>query len=225
VSLASFQDALANLVASPELCGRLATDAPSVLKRYALDARERSRLVEVVSQRGMSINCTLYRAGRFEAVYTLLPMSCFVLGDRLRSELDEYWRFREHTDLQFRTEVACWTDFLRRRLREGRLTNPYLREVLAYEVVASDLSFGADPPVQVVAFSHDPAALLGALQERRIPPSALDAGAYYVLLDYSAGRLRVTSIGADLARVIAAEPASLSSITHRAGIDQNYPRD
>ena len=203
MSLASFQDALADLVASPELCGRLATDAPSVLDRYALSARERSRIVEVVAQRGMAINCTLYRAGRFEAVYTLLPMSCFVLGDQLRSELDEYWRFREHTDLQFLTEVACWTDFLLRRLRQGRLINPYLREVLAFEIAARDLSYCAGPSVQVVAFSHDPVVLLAALQERRVPSTDLEDGAYYVMLDYSAGRLRVTCIDADLALLMA----------------------
>ncbi len=205
MSLADFQRALADLVSSPDLCGCVRTDSPGVLDRYTLTARERSRIVAIVNQRGMSVNCTLYRSSRFEALYTLLPLTCLILGDQLRAELDQYWRFREHSDLQFRTEVAYWTEFLWCRMRAGHVNNPYLREVLSYEVAAIDLSYGSGPELRIVAFSHDPTIMLSALRERRMPPLDVPSGAYYLLLAYRGGRLRVARINAELARAVAAQ--------------------
>ena len=64
MSVASFQQALCDLIASPSLCRALRSDPDDVMANYELSDRERRRLVEAVWQRGMSTNCSLYRSNR-----------------------------------------------------------------------------------------------------------------------------------------------------------------
>ena len=91
-------------IASPQLCLAMRSNPPSVLAGYDLTPREKRRLVAVVNQRGMSTNCTLYRANRLTAIYTLLPLTCVVLGKHLKTELDLYWETHPSRDLQFKQE-------------------------------------------------------------------------------------------------------------------------
>ena len=65
MSVASFQQALCDLIASPRLCRALRAAPEEVLANYELSARERARLCEVVWQRDMlRRDCSLYRANR-----------------------------------------------------------------------------------------------------------------------------------------------------------------
>jgi len=62
--LVEFQQALADLTASPELCVRVRRD-PSILHRnYELTEREWRRLVGIVRHPGMACACMVYRANR-----------------------------------------------------------------------------------------------------------------------------------------------------------------
>jgi hypothetical protein len=88
MSVASFQQALCDLIASPRLCLALRAAPEEVLENYELSARERARLCEAVWQRGMSTNCSLYRANRVTPLYMLLTYTCRSLGDQLRSLLE-----------------------------------------------------------------------------------------------------------------------------------------
>jgi len=94
MSVASFQQALCDLIASPRLCLALRANPQDTLAGYQLSARERTRLMEVVWQRGMSTNCTLYRSNRVTPIYTLLNFTCRALGDQLAAVLDEFWDAR-----------------------------------------------------------------------------------------------------------------------------------
>jgi hypothetical protein len=62
--LADFQQALADMVASPRLCREVRANPTSLSNRYCLTNLEFRRLVDMVNQRGMVCNCTLYRANR-----------------------------------------------------------------------------------------------------------------------------------------------------------------
>lgn len=188
MSLASFQRALCDLIASPDLCVRLTTDADSVLAPYELSARERRRLTEIVRQPGMSTTCTLYRVNRITPLYTLLPLTSFLLGERLLPEAESYWAEYPGSDLQFKYEVERFGRFLLARIRSGELDDPYLEEVLNFEVSAAALRYARSRDsdaelIRVVRFRHDPATLLELLAERRRPADNVAEGDFDVVLD------------------------------------------
>src|ERR1051326_2171080 len=83
MTMEAFQRAMCDLVASPDLCIALLESPEEVLGRYDLSERDRRRLVEVVQQPGMFVNCSLYRANRLSPIYNLVPRTCFLLGDAL----------------------------------------------------------------------------------------------------------------------------------------------
>jgi hypothetical protein len=152
MSLAGFQHALCELIASPALCRRLAASATSaasaageagedggVLGRYALTEREERRLLAVARQRGMATNCTLYRANRLSPLRSLLPRTCVLLGPRLRAELDAYLEVHRETDLEFRREIEAFGRSLLGRWQAGEIPIPALPEVVAFELAAHEL--------------------------------------------------------------------------------------
>src|SRR5882672_11333937 len=102
MSLQQFKQALCDLIASPD-CARQARFNPDViLDSYELSDRERRRLVDLVRQKGMSVNCSLYRMNRITPLYTLMPLTCSLLGPRLIGEAEEFWRAYDKSDLQFK---------------------------------------------------------------------------------------------------------------------------
>jgi hypothetical protein len=94
MSVASFQQALCDLIASPVLCKALRAAPDDVMAGYELSPRERTRLVEAVWQRGMSTNCSLYRSNRVTPLYTMLNATCRSLGDQFAPLLDAFWSSR-----------------------------------------------------------------------------------------------------------------------------------
>lgn len=222
MSLQGFQHAMCDLVASPDLCRRLASDPNALLALYDLSPRERRRLAAVVAQRGMSTNCTLYRVNRVTPLYELLPRSCFILGDDLRREAEAFWAVYPDTILQFLPEADRFAAFLRSRIRSGDLRNPWLEEVLEFEVAAGWLQFAGEesgseperadlgesqpprlnPALKVICFRHEPAKLLKLLSELQPLPYELTEGEFWLLLRVRRGELQVGHIDTPLARLL-----------------------
>jgi hypothetical protein len=222
MSLAEFQRALCDLIASPEMCLRARHDPTTTLAEYDITERERMRLDAVVRQRGMSTNCSLYRVNRVTPIYSILPLTCELLGDGLLLVITEFWQ-ASATDLQTKHEVDLFADWLRAQLASGRLSDPYLDEVLSFEQAANTLRFmprnairqrliqappmqpALHPLVRVAAFAHDPMTVLEPLADRRRPPPGLPIGEYYLLLDARveyAADLVVTPLEPDLGRAL-----------------------
>ena len=203
----AFQQAICDLIASPDLCMVLIESPEEVLGRYDLSDRDRRRLIEVVQQPGMLVNCSLYRANRLSPIYNLVPHTCFLLGNALVDEATEFWKDFKETRLQFHEEVKRFADFLRRRVEMGFLQNPMLVEVLEYELALNEFRYTPrldvlarlelnktvasseskrvqlHPLIRVLLFRHEPRRLLEFLDERRPPPYELAEGEFWVLLD------------------------------------------
>ena len=117
--LADFQQALADMVASPPLCREVRAN-PSVLSdRYRLTDLEFRRLVNIVNQRGMGCNCTLYRANRLAPLALNLHDVCTALGDRLTGLVDEFWALYPETNANFVVECDRFCEFLRAKHEHG----------------------------------------------------------------------------------------------------------
>jgi hypothetical protein len=219
MTLPAFQRALCELIGSPELCLAVRADADEFLSRYDLSARERDRLRDIVWQRGMATNCTLYRSNRVTPIYTLLHYTCVVLGERLKETLDAYWGATDLRDLQFKNEIDRFAGFLRERIARGVVTDPLVEDVLDFELAVNELRFaprrailsrieaGGDtvpPPdvhrlTRVVRFRHEPSALLNALAEGRVP-SGVPEVETFLLLSVVDGELSVHALDAAAAR-------------------------
>ena len=218
----AYQRALCDLVASPRLCLRVRSDAKTALEPYELTDRERRRLEAVVWQKGMSTSCTLYRVNRMTPILTYLPLTCFLLGDQLIAEGERFWTEGAPSDLQFGPETERFARFLRLRLASHLIEDPYLDEVLRFELAVNRLRIasrteadqpkgaavdddGADvqrlhPLAVVVTFDHEPLALLESLAERRRPEVEPQRGAFFVLLDGRGADLRLSQIEPELVR-------------------------
>ena len=218
---------MCDLVASPDLCMVLRESPDEVLARYELTARDRRRLVDVVQQRGMAVNCSLYRANRLSPIYNLMPHTCFLLGNGLMDEAIEFWKDFEETRLQFNEEVQKFGDFLRKRIELGLLQDPVIPEVLEYELALNEFRFSqrleilsrlqnrepaSDPSnrialhplVRILLFTHEPDRLLQLLNERQPPPYELPEGEFWLLLDGKNEELESKRIDSDLGRLLGA---------------------
>jgi hypothetical protein len=198
MSLLSFQQALTDLIASPELCLQLRAGPEKILSRYDLTPREQARLQTVVHQPGMSVSCTLYRVNRITPVYTLLPYTCFLLGSALVPLAEEFWAVSNRSDLQFKREITRFGEFLLGKINSGAISNPYLREIAEMELAIGELNFlpreallgtpvaegSLHPLVRLVPFDHPPEALLTALAAMQTPSLEDNRGAYLLMIDH-----------------------------------------
>jgi hypothetical protein len=221
MSLREFQRAMSDLIASPGLCLRLREEPERVLATYTLTAREQRRLTTVVSQRGMSVNCSLYRVNRVTPIYTLLPLTCRLLGDAMRAEMEAFWSDYRETDLLYRGEVQRFGEFLRGRLERERGANQLLADVLEFELALNELRFlprrrlldevekgapvgggrlRAHPLVRALAFRSDPALLLEALGHQDYPADSRRRGDTYLLLDGRRAELEFAVVQLQVAR-------------------------
>ncbi len=228
MTLLAYQQALCDLVASPELCLRVREDAQSALAQYALTARERKRLAAVVRQPGMSTSCTLHRVNRMTPIFTYLPLTCFLLGDSLIGEAQRFWAEGAPPDLQFGPETERFGRFLRQRLERRLLDDPYLGEVLAFELAVNRLRVASsrvaeDPPAPaadagqtrirglhplaaLVRFDHDPLPILDALGDRCLPEPEPERGEFFLLLDARGGGIALSEIARDRVEALVASP-------------------
>ena len=225
MSIAAFQQALCDLIASPRLCLALRSAPDGVLADYDLSARERVRLMEVVRQRGMSTNCTLYRSNRVTPIYTLLNYTCRSLGDQFKTLLDQYWEMKHFQDNQFHSEVERFGAFLRQRLADGTISSPFTAELLQFELALNALEFSPRkellreleklPPAQpdtpcrlhplarIVRFRHDAATLLAAAARGVMPAPDLPEQDTLVALSFMNGTASLTQLPDDACRLLA----------------------
>jgi hypothetical protein len=138
--LADFQQALADLTASPDLCVEARRD-PGVLKeRYRLTDREAHRLEGVVNHPSMACNCMLYRANRLAPLAVNLPGLVHALGADLRGVLDDFWKRYSNTDVHFYVESYRFCEFVREEMSCGRPFGDGVETALRREMAAlSDL--------------------------------------------------------------------------------------
>jgi len=227
MTMAAFQRAMCDLVASPDLCIALVQSPEEVLGRYDLSDRDRRRLIEVVQQPGMLVNCSLYRANRLSPIYNLVPHTCFLLGDALVDEATEFWTGFKETRLQFHDEVKQFGEFLRRRMEMGILQNPILAEVLEYELALNEFRYTPrlevlarleqnktvpgeskrvqlHPLIRVILFRHEPRRLLEFLDERQPPPDDLAEGEFWLLLDGKGEEVETNLIDLSVGRLLKA---------------------
>lgn len=203
MTLAAFQQALCELIRSPDVCLDVRDGDAGFLGRYDLSPRERARLEDIVWQRGMSTNCTLYRMNRVTPIYTLLHYTCLVLGDGLKATLEDYWAASELRDLEFKHEIHRFARFMRERLQTSASADPFVEEVLEFELAVNELRFAPrrdilarlrmqaaaegetgpclHPLVRVTRFRHEPTELLAALAQGRVPRE-LPEGECFLLL-------------------------------------------
>lgn len=131
--LAEFQQALADLTASPERCIR-ARSNPAVLKEdYQLTEREWRRLVAIVTHEGMACACTVYRANRLAPLAMNIPRTCKSLGPGLRSVVSEFWAAYPESNVHFFVETERFCRFLEAEIAKGRAFAPDVAIVLAAE--------------------------------------------------------------------------------------------
>ncbi len=122
--LAEFQQAFADMVASPSLCEAVQEDPGVLRQRYRLSNREFGRLIGVANHRGMAGNCTLYRANRLAPLAMNLPTLLAALGPDLRDVLDAFWKESPTTNVHFYVECYRFCEFVRDELARGRPLPP-----------------------------------------------------------------------------------------------------
>jgi isopenicillin N synthase-like dioxygenase len=124
MTLVDFQQALADMVSSPDFC-RLVRSSPELLRsRYALSDLEYSRLVTMANDRAMGLNCMLYRANRLAPLALNLHDFCTLLGPRLGPLLTEYSAQYPNTNVHFYRECDRFCQFMLDKFAHGYALEP-----------------------------------------------------------------------------------------------------
>jgi hypothetical protein len=131
--LVEFQQAVADLTASPEFCISVRRDPAILRQRYELTEREWRRLVGIVQHPGMACACTVYRANRLAPLAMNLPLTCRALGKELRAVVSEYWATFPEGNVHFFIETDRFCRFLEAKLAEGVRFPAKVAPVLAQE--------------------------------------------------------------------------------------------
>lgn len=237
MSVASFQQALCDLIASPRLCLELRANPEGVMANYELSTRESARLQQIVRQPGMSTNCTLYRSNRVTPIYTLLNFTCRSLGNQFGPLLDEFWDTKDYQDGQFQSEVDRFAAFLRQRLADGTVSSPFTAELLDFELALNALEFGPrkallreieslpppepdapcrlHPLARLVSFRHDPAVLLPAAATGVMPAPDLPEQDSLVLLCVVNGAPSIMQLSEQVRRALADAAQDIAPLTPR----------
>jgi hypothetical protein len=140
MSLQSFQRAVVDLTLWPRNAAALRRGETGVLADYDLTERERRRIVDIVSQPGISVSCSLARGNRLEMIAGTFPMTCVVLEPVLRQVLDELWADHRPTNYQLAGEDTAFAALVSRKLAAGEFAFEYLEEVFIYECACRELT-------------------------------------------------------------------------------------
>ncbi len=89
--LSDFQQALAEITASPSLCVAVRRYPATLDVRYQLSERERRQVLAVARHPAMEAACSLYRANRLAPLARNLPRLIATLAERLEPLLNAYW--------------------------------------------------------------------------------------------------------------------------------------
>lgn len=197
MSIAEFQRAFADLIACPDRCVALRQGTTDVLAGYDITQRERKRLETMVHHEAMSVNCSLYRVNRLIPVYSVLPHSCRLLGDRLMDELDAFWTASRHATLQYRWEswrFGLWLEerIATRRLPAGPVEDAIRLEMAMFDVQAAQRDGKSGSRRRVVLLRYEPDELL----DPAIPAEELQplASGVTVLIDATGQQLSIRRI-------------------------------
>jgi hypothetical protein len=131
--LVEFQQALADLVASPDFCRGIRATPLLLHARYTLTEREHERLIAMVNHKAMALNCMLYRANRLAPLAMNLHQFCTLLGPRLGPLLSEYALLYPNTNVHFYLECDRFCQFMSTKLREGYELERETRDALEEE--------------------------------------------------------------------------------------------
>ncbi|UTP40330.1 hypothetical protein M9M90_03900 [Phenylobacterium sp. LH3H17] len=131
--LADFQQALADLTASPELCMAVKIDPSLLMRRYQLTALEAGRLEGIVRHPGMACSCMVYRANRLAPLALNTPRLCKALGPDLRAVASDYWADHPQSNVHFYVEADRFCRFVRREIERGRTLAPEVGSALEIE--------------------------------------------------------------------------------------------
>jgi hypothetical protein len=134
--LADFQQALADLTASPELCMAVRADAGVLPSRYVLTERELGRLLAIVRHSGMASACTVYRMNRLAPLAMNVRATLRALGPALRSLVSDYWRDHPRGHAHFFIESERFCRWLRLRIAAGEPVPPEVEPLLEREAAA-----------------------------------------------------------------------------------------
>ena len=201
MALAVYQEIFCRMVASLGFREQVLECPEEVFNGLDLTERERRRLLTLAADPGMRVNTAIHRANRLTPLDQTLPFTCFLLGERLRAVVERYWTENPSENLQSPVECERFAAFLTREIQAGRVVDPYVEEVLAFERTCTQLRFyteeelrrlgssgeGLPPLVRLVAFRHDPVTLLEALMNLELPAEELPAGEFHLLIDCRSG--------------------------------------
>ena len=226
MSLLGFQRAMAELAASPELCRAVRASPEEALAGHDLTPLERRRVASAAAQPGMVVNCTLHRSNRISSILALLPLTVHLVGAELRRVADGFWAEHPNPDFTTRRELHRFGVFLRRALDEGTLEQPFLREVVNFELHQYDLGMlprkrtlaaveeaaarnpdgpvALHPMVRVARFGHDPAVLLPRVMAKEpLPYADVPEGEFYLLMDVRGEERQILPMELAWGRVLA----------------------
>lgn len=210
MSMQAFQQALVDLTLAPRQARALREGDASAFAALDLTHRERTRLLDVASQPGISVHCSLSRGNRLEVIFGSFPMTCVLLRtaphgllpnphpNLLRNLLDELFDEYRPTNYQLAGEDSAFAELLRRKLATGALQIEYLDEIFAYELACAGLMHrrrsqaATHAPVETVfEFAHSPGDLLPPLSRLQPPPAGLPRGSYRTTVSYDGERFDV----------------------------------
>lgn len=220
MSLKSFQEALAEIITSPQIGQAYQKDPVLLDQKYTLSEKERGRLLGMIGQKGMRINYMLYQMNRLTPLTMLMPYTLKILHPQLMSVLHPFWRTYPKTSFQFKDEIAYFSAFLKEKIAEGSLDFPYLEDVVNVEDAINDIRFHTEessdandefytlhPSARVVYMQYDAHLLVEAMvtYDSAQAPGVPEAPGYYIL--YFNGRLTTFPVDTPAAlSLLAGEP-------------------
>lgn len=227
MALLGFQQALSELVISPEFCFQVLTSPEQALRVYNLTTLEYQRLVFLAQLPGLDIGRMLHRSFRLSMLVNILPKTCILLNfHNLNQVVEVFWQTQPSRNFYYEQEAVRFGQFLLAQLEQGKLQNEFLEEILRFELcvlfltklipeqVASNNSLKIEvlkdsfadlnPQYRIVFFRHEPNSLLTTLSKDQIPEPGLQ-GEYYLLLTMSStNQLQSKLIGSRMGEVLLA---------------------
>lgn len=196
MSLRSFQEALAEIITSPQIGHAYQSDPALLERKYTLTGKERDRLLHMIRQKGMRTNYMLYQMNRLTPLTMFMAYTLKILHPQLMSILHPFWKAYPKTSFQFKDEIAYFSAFLKEKIADGSLDLPYLEDVIRIEDAVNHIRFDSPetsyvnddfftlhPSARIVYMEHEAQHLIEAMvtYDAAQPPAVPQAPGYYVL--------------------------------------------
>lgn len=229
MALEVYQEIFCRMVATPAFRERVLERSGEFLNDFDLSDRERRRLLAIAAQPGMRVNTAIHRANRITPLDHSVPFTFFLLGERLWELLERYWLENPTENLQIPAECERFSLFVKGEIKAGRIVDPYIEEVLAFERTCTELKFfteeelrafnpAADallPLVRIVTFRHDPESLLDALANGVLPAADITEGEFHLCIDCRSGEPDFRLLDAEAFKAIYADRDTSSAAPPR----------